>query len=94
MVMEGEKVFISLVKAERDGGLIRRLKAGGFLRRNGSSFIRDDRGVTTVEWVVMTGIVVLIIAAAARTLVDKGQTEAGEIETQTDTIFGQLLPGP
>jgi len=88
MVIEGDKMFTSLVK------FIPRLKAGGFLRRNGSSFISDDRGVTTVEWVVMTGIVVLIIAAAARALVDKGQTEAGEIETQTDAIFGQLLPGP
>jgi len=87
-------MFTSLVKAEGDGGLIRPRKAGGFLRRNGSSFISDDRGVTTVEWVVMTGIVVLIIAAAARTLVDKGQTEAGEIETQTDAVFDQLLPGP
>ena len=56
------------------------------------NFSRDDRGVTTVEWIVVTGIAVLITAAAARALVDKGGEEAVEIETGVDEMFEFLLP--
>ena len=52
----------------------------------------DDRGTTTVEWLVVSSIAILVAALAARALADRGRTEGTRIETEINNAFSAMLP--
>lgn len=39
------------------------------------NLIRDDGGTTTVEWIVVGGIAVLVVGVAAKSMADKAASE-------------------
>ena len=56
-----------------------------------SSFINDDRGLSTVEYVI---ILVLIAAAAVGTWTTFGKTITGKITDSNATIGSVSIPAP
>ena len=56
------------------------------------SLMRDEEGTTTVEWIVVVSVAVLIAAAAVKAVADKGQVEGTDIEDGINDVFGAMLP--
>jgi len=46
--------------------------------------IRDEEGTTTVEWIVVGSIAVLVVGVAAKALADKAAAEETATETGWD----------
>jgi len=62
------------------------------VHRSVKELMGDDRGTTTVEWLVVSSIAILVAALAARALADRGRTEGTRIETEINNAFSAMLP--
>lgn len=49
--------------------------------------IRDEEGTTTVEWIVVGTLAVLIVGAACKLIADKGTVEAHDLNTGWDALL-------
>jgi len=47
--------------------------------------IRDEEGTTTVEWIVVGSIAVLVVGVAAKAMADKAAAEETSLESGWDT---------
>ena len=50
------------------------------------NLIRDDERTTTVEWIVVGTLAVLIVGAACKIIADKGTTEAADLSSGWDDL--------
>lgn len=54
--------------------------------------IGDERGTTTLEWITVATLIILIAAAAVKRVVVKGEMEGMDIERGINNAFGAMLP--
>ena len=49
--------------------------------------VRDEGGTTTVEWIVVGTIAVLVVGLACKALADKASAEEGDLEIGWDALL-------
>ncbi|QUH22022.1 Flp family type IVb pilin [Alkaliphilus sp. B6464] len=45
-------------------------------------FIKEEKGQTMVEWIVILALILVVIIAVVRTIGEKGKTKAKQIENE------------